>query len=93
MRHSVARVDDCAGERAGDHLLRRPRRGEREHRLDTSETLPRHFLGTARRGRARLNGDVEALHVVRLEHDLRGELAVLGRVHRRLGEQEVVLLT
>ena len=40
----------------------------------------------------RLHGDVEPLDVERLEHDLRGGLAVLRRVHRRLRQQDVVLL-
>ncbi|KAI3480684.1 hypothetical protein L1887_57163 [Cichorium endivia] len=39
-----------------------------------------------------LDGDVEALDVERLEHDLCGVLTVLGRIERGLGEHKVVVL-
>mmetsp|Transcript_8825 Transcript_8825/g.17810 ORF Transcript_8825/g.17810 Transcript_8825/m.17810 type:complete len:278 (-) Transcript_8825:231-1064(-) len=40
----------------------------------------------------RLHGDVQPLDVERLEHDLGRELSILRSVHRRLGQQEVVIL-
>jgi hypothetical protein len=66
VRHTVARVDDRAGERAVGHLVAAPAGRKREHGL---------------------HGNVQALDVERLEHDLGGRLAVLRRVERRLGLQ------
>mmetsp|Transcript_6067 Transcript_6067/g.13267 ORF Transcript_6067/g.13267 Transcript_6067/m.13267 type:complete len:357 (-) Transcript_6067:244-1314(-) len=53
-----------------------------------------HLLGRPRGAEREdgLHGDVQPLHVERLEHDLGGELAVLRRVHGRLRKEEVVLL-
>jgi hypothetical protein len=39
-----------------------------------------------------LNGDVDAAELVLLEHDLAHGLAVLGRVHGRLGEEDLAVL-
>ena len=52
------------------------------------------LLGGPRGGEGEhsLHCDVEPVHIEGLEHDLRRELAILGRVHRRLRQQKVVLL-
>jgi hypothetical protein len=71
VRHTVARVDDGAGERALGDVARRPRRGQRQHGL---------------------NGNVQAGHVERLEHDLGRVFTVLGSVEWRLCEQKEVVL-
>ena len=52
------------------------------------------ILGSPRGGKGEhgLDGNVKARNVECLEHDLGSVLTVLGRVERRFGKQEVVVL-